>query len=233
MLTFVAILNYNNMVNINDFLIPLNSTDHITDEDYRKIHFSINMLEAISRIVYQSFYVIDYFKKNFLFVSANPLFLCGKTPDEIKQMGFRYYLEHVPENEQKLLVEIKRAGLAFLDNIPVNERMKYMLSFDFHMLNGKRTKLVNQRVTPVLLTAKGDIWLALCIISLSSQNKPGNIEIMHVGQSVFWKYSLKEHAWRENTDMILTDREKEILLLSAQGFTTKKWQKSSVCLWIP
>ena len=49
--------------------------------------FCINMLVQrlahVALALSLSIYIIDYFRKNFLFVSDNPLFLCGHSADEV------------------------------------------------------------------------------------------------------------------------------------------------------
>jgi hypothetical protein len=87
----------------------------------------IHTVEAFARVTYQSVYLIDYYKQEFLYVSDNPLFLCGHTAKEVKELGYSFYSKHVPEEEQKMLVE---------------------LSNHFHLNSGARSKLVNQQLTP-------------------------------------------------------------------------------------
>ena len=45
------------------------------------------MVEAFARVTYQSVYLIDYYRQEILYVSDNPLFLCGHTAKEVKELG--------------------------------------------------------------------------------------------------------------------------------------------------
>jgi hypothetical protein len=188
------------MIKINDFFIPQNLVEGIKDEDYQIVDILIKTHEAIARMTYKSLYIIDYFKKNFLYVSRNPLFLCGNTADKVKDMGYCYYLENVPEEEHPLLKEINRAGFDFLNKVSHEDRYNYSISFDFHVMKGKRKTLISHKITPLLLTEEGKVWLAICVVSLSSHRKSGNIEMKKAGQTVFWKYSLENHQWSENAE---------------------------------
>lgn len=85
------------MANEEDYFIAANSVGAINEEQYKKLDVLIHTTEAISRSLYQSVYLIDYYKKGFLYVSENPLFLCGHTAKEMKEMGYAFYSEHVPE----------------------------------------------------------------------------------------------------------------------------------------
>jgi len=57
------------------------------------------------------------------------------------------------------------------------------------------------------------------VVSLSSHSAPGNIIFRKLNQTAFWEYSLKSHHWKENAGVILSEREKEVLSLSAQGYS--------------
>lgn len=207
------------MTQIEDFFISSNSVYNITEEAYKEIDILISTFDAISRTTYQSLYIIDYYKKNFLYVSSNPLFLCGHTAETVKELGYMFYINQVPQEEQSMLAEVNKAGFDFYDQLPVNERIHYTISYDFHISLGKKKTLINHKLTPILLTKDGRIWLAACVVSLSSHNIPGHIELRKNGHTVFWEYSLEGHRWKENKGITLSEKEKDILSLSAQGYT--------------
>lgn len=207
------------MVTVKDFFLPTNSVNNIPDDEYQKINVLINTFEAISRTTYQSLYVIDYFKKNFLYVSNNPLFLCGYTAEEVRDMGYLFYIRNVPPEEQEMLLMLNKAGFDFFNKVPIEERLNYTISYDFHLLNGKKKTLINHKLTSILLTKEGRTWLAACVVSLSSHSEPGHVEIRKANQTSYWKYSLESHHWDEDPGIILSDKEKDILSLSAQGYT--------------
>lgn len=207
---------------VDEFFIPENDLDYVTDDSYRQVASLISLQEANARVIYNSTYIIDYYRKNFLYVSENPIFLCGRHPKEVKEMGYAFYFEHVPENEIPMLLEINRAGFAFFNNTPVENRLKLSISYDFHLLNGKNRILVNHKLTPVMLAKNGHIWLALCTVSLSSHKQPGQIEARISGENGYLTYSTDSHTWERKDGIMLTDREKDILLLSGQGYTVEE-----------
>lgn len=219
------------MTHIEDFFITANSVYNISEEEYQQKELLIKSFEAISRSTYQSIYIIDYYKKNFLYVAENPLFLCGHTSEEIKKLGFMFYINHVPLQEQKMLTEINKVGFKFFLETPIKERNICTISYDFHIINGKKQILINQKVTPLMLTKDGRIWLALCIVSLSSHNTAGHIELRKQGMTRYWQYSLENHHWIEDKGITLSEKEKDILLLSAQGFTMNE-MANKLCIAI-
>ena len=204
---------------IDDFFIQENRVEGISENDYKQAGFVVNSLKAISRMTFKSIYIVDYYKKNFLYVSDNPLFLCGFQPDEVKEMGYTFYTNQVPPEELTMLLEINRAGFEFYSKTPIEERMNLCISYDFHVSDRGNVKLFNHKLTPVVLAGNGNIWLAACIVSLSSNTKAGNVEAHIHGKPYYWLYSLDKHQWEQNEKMRLNSREKEILLLSTQGLS--------------
>lgn len=98
------------MAKVEDFFINLNAVENAPDYSSGILTMLIRSVEAFARVTYQSVYLIDYYKQDFLYVAENPLFLCGHTAEEVKEMGYSFYLQHVPEEEQKMLVEVNHSG---------------------------------------------------------------------------------------------------------------------------
>lgn len=210
------------MIHLDDFFISSNTLNYISEEEYQKIDILIKAIDSISRTSYQSFYIIDYYRRDFLYVSDNTLFLCGLSPEEVKKQGYMFYLNHVPEDEQSMLSEINQAGFIFFSKLPIEERLDYTIYYNFNLLNNKKKKLINHKLTPIILDKEGKIWLAACVVSLSHIEGQGHIIIRKKGKVNYWEYNLKSHIWKEKEGISLTEKEKDILLLSAQGYTMKE-----------
>lgn len=202
-----------------DFFIPDNEIRFPEELDYSRVDEYIRSAEAFSRSSYQSVYIIDYFRQNFLYVSPNPMFLCGMTPDEVCQLGYRFYSDHVPEDEQQLLLTINKAGFSFYDKIPVTERKDWYISYDFHIINDGHRILINHKLTPLALTSDGRIWLALCAVSAATHTEAGHIEMHRTGSPEYFEYNPQSCRWNKHQIPTLTDGEKSVLTLSIQGYT--------------
>jgi DNA-binding CsgD family transcriptional regulator len=209
------------MKTIDDFFADVNKISSVTEDDYRNVAHLITALEAVARMTYQSLYVVDYYARKFLYVSDNPLFLCGCAPEAVREAGYGFYLQHVPEREHDMLLEINRAGFEFCARVPVEDRTKYTISYNFHILNDRRETLINHKLTPLALSGDGAVWLAACTVSLSSRRDKGHVEARKTGAADCWNYSLERHRWERADSISLSDREKDILLLSAQGCTMR------------
>ena len=69
------------------------------------------------------------------------------------------------------------------------------------------------------LTNDGKIWKAICIVSLSNEQRSGNIKIFKKGDNKIFKYDLEGDFWKSEEKIELSDREKEVLSYSIRGFT--------------
>jgi DNA-binding CsgD family transcriptional regulator len=205
---------------IDEFFLSKNDSENISEDDYKRITPPlIAAFEAISRHIFQSIYIIDFYRKNFLYVSGNPFSLCGLPPAEVKDMGLTFYVNYVPENVLNMQLEFHRARHAFLSRTPLEDRLKLTFSSDFHIQNGNTTVLINHKLTPIALFDSGNVWLACCSVSLSSWPDAGHLEVHMAGKKEYWTYSLQSHEWEQKSLAVLKDREKDILLLSARGLT--------------
>ena len=207
------------MARVEDFFFDENSVSGLNDERYSHVDMLKRAIDAMANATYQSIYVIDYFKREFLHVASNPLFLGGHTAEQMKKMGYQFYIDHVPKDEQEMLLEINTAGFKKFNDIPLEERDGYFISYDFHIVDGENRFLINHKMTPFALADDGRLWLAMCVVSLSSYSEPGHIEMRKKGAPTYWEYSLDHHLWITRDTVVLRPQERQVLILSAQGLT--------------
>lgn len=208
------------MANINSFFSFNNTVGDLTDKDIHQTTNYLEVIEAFARTTYQSIYVIDYETRGFEYVSENPLFLCGKSAKEVTTMGYNFYFTYVPENDLDLLVKINTIGFDFYEQIPLEERKSYSISYDFHLKNDEgKVILINQKLTPLFLTESGKVWKAICFVSLSTQQESGNITITKKDGSEKIIYDLATDCWKTLPKIELSEREKEILQYSIRGYS--------------
>lgn len=201
------------------FFTSSNKPEGVTSDDYVRASYYVEAIKSIVQIAYESVYVIDYNAQNFLYVSPNPLFLCGLTPEEVMKLGYGFYMTHVPEKEVKMLLRINAVGFQFFNRQPKEERHLFSISYDFHILNNGESVLINHKLTPLAMDRNGHMWLGVCYVSISNNDSAGNIQVRKAGQSSYWSYEPTIDRWIEKGGIKLTDREKEVLMLSARGLT--------------
>jgi DNA-binding CsgD family transcriptional regulator len=208
------------MQRIADFFSYQNTVREISSADLHQTFNYLEPIKAFARTTNKCVFIIDYQKKGFDYVSDHPLFLCGHSGEEVEKLGYEFYLQYVLKEDLELLLSANNAGFDFYDKLPLPDRKKHVISYDFRLKN-KENKIifVHQELTPLFLTAEGKIWKALCIVSLAIANRPGNIQIYKEGDNKVFKYHLEEKFWSTTLKIELTERELEILRLSARGFT--------------
>lgn len=192
----------------------VSETDQLQQSDY------LEAVKSFARLTYESVYVINYENMSFEYVSENPLFLCGYSPEEVLNMGYDFYFKHVPEEELGLLEQINEAGFDFFEKLPAETKKEYSITYDFHLThkNGK-TILINHKLTPLFLTKDHKMWKAMCIVSMAHHSHPGNVFIKRQGSDEIRELDLETSTWRKMTKPSLSEREIEVLRLYAQGLT--------------
>lgn len=204
----------------NTNLLNKNRLSAITDANNSLLDGYLQVVEAFSKLTYQSVYVIDYTEMKFEYVSPNPLFLCGYTVEEVMGLGYDFYFKTVPESDLKLLDLINEAGFDFFDRQPADDKKLFSITYDFHLThkNGKSV-LINHKLTPLFLTEEGKMWKAICLVSISHNQMPGNVAIHKEGSDAVWYLNLEQRVWQKSLKPKLTERELEVLRLYAQGLT--------------
>lgn len=209
-------------IKVRDFFTPIHFDEDFGNEDYIGLQPYIQFAQSLSELTYQSIYLVDYYRKCFLYVSDNSLFLCGKSSKEIMEDGYLFYFKHVPEKDLKMLLQINEAWFSFFNDLPVEDRNKYSITYDFHLMQPKgKPLLVNHKLKPLVLDKNSNPWIALCIVSVSSQTEAGHIKFQSSALKKIFELDMKENKWQEAKRSKLTHREKEILRYSGQGFTMK------------
>lgn len=93
------------MTDIKDFFTRSKETHNAPTYDPKVLSTLIFSVDAFARMTYQSIYLIDYYKNDFLYVSDNPLFLCGHTAMEVKDMGYSFFSSTCLRTNKKCLLD--------------------------------------------------------------------------------------------------------------------------------
>lgn len=208
------------MKNFNDFFPQEQLATEISKKDLEQLINYNQLLEAFSRITHNSMYVIDFHTKSFEYVSSNPLFLCGYTPQEVQKLGVEFYFNVTKPEDIALLHIINQAGMAFFKPIPIHERTLYSMSYDYHIMTAQKMPLlIHHKITPLFITEEGKFWKSMCIVSRSTHKKAGNIQIFKKETNETWKFNIKTHKWILTKKIKLHTTEIHILNYYASGLS--------------
>lgn len=208
---------------ITDFFKPIHAIEGIDEVDYDSLRHYVMSLEAISRMIDLSFYIIDYKKREFVYVSDHPLFLAGYEREKVRQMGYDFFGLVVPEDDLKLLLEINEKGFGFYYALPPERRPKGYISYDFRIRhkNGGII-LINHKLTPVILNKEGNLWISLCLVTLSTARKSGNMHILMQDEEVKYNYNFKTGKFIPQKSKSLSASEKQVVQYLSLGYSTQE-----------
>lgn len=202
------------------FFNPLTLKSSPSNSDSRVAEWHLQAADAFARTIRQSVYIIDYYQKGFLYVSDNPLFLCGEKSKNVLKMGFEFYKKKVPASDLVLMQQIYEASFNFYYKLPTSDRLNYTVSFDYNLEQTTgRFVLVNQKATPLALDKYDNIWLALCLVTHSSNKKAGNVFITKKGSNKTFEYNPSTKEWVAQKRIKLTRQEICVLTLATRGYT--------------
>lgn len=206
------------------FQLPVEVRPQVEESDYQFLQPYIDSFKSLAQVTYQSVYIIDYYRMNFLYVSDNPLFLCGESVEDVQQEGYGFYFKHVPDSDLLFLQQVNRAGFDFFQNIPVPDRCKYSISYNFHLYveNSRNKILINHQITPLKLDVNGNIWLALCFVSLPPSAEVGVAYIHSFNPEKQWLFKPQWGCWKQVPVVTLSSNEKDVIRLSFQGLSVKE-----------
>lgn len=207
---------------INDFFRPIDPIEGISEADYKSLSHYIGSLEAISRMIDLSYYIIDYKKREFLHVSNHPLFLAGYEREEVRVMGYDFFTKVVPTEELDMLLEINEKGFNFYYNLPPERRLKGFISYDFRIKNKNNSLiLINHKLTPLILNNEGNLWISLCLVTLSTTKKPGNMYILMQDEKVKYNYNFRTKKFLPAKSKQLSQIENNVIQYLSLGNSTK------------
>ena len=170
-----------------------------------------------------SYYIIDYKKQGFVYVSGHPLFLAGYGREQVEKLGYDFFAKVVPEEDLRMLLEINEKGFEFYYNLPQERRPKGYVSYDFRIKNQNGSIiLINHKLTPLILNKEGNLWISLCLVTLSSDKESGNFYIQMQDEGVKYKYDFRTKQFLQVKSKSLTPNENKIIQLLALGHSTEK-----------
>lgn len=178
--------------------------------------------QVIARLSGQSIYVMDCCCLKFLFVSDNPLFLCGYTPRNVVRMSFLFYKKIVHPDDRDMIMNISIEALKVFSQYPKDECIRLVMSYNFRITNpfNGQTTMIDHSFIPMYFTSDGKISTGICLVRPSTEILSGHAFIKKDGITPLYTYT-GDDGWitvKNKITVTLTEREKEILRVTIQGY---------------
>lgn len=173
-------------------------------------------------------YLVDYSSGQYLTMSRAVKMLLGYEPENFTENGLAFTVENYHRADLRVFNEqIFPDRLSFLKKIPPAEHVNYIFSYNYRVRN-KEKKYTNilQRNCFIRSDEKGNPLLSLGMVVNVDHFKNENPVIQVIdklgspGEASETVY--KKAFYLHEEDKLFTAREKEVLLWTADGFTSKE-----------
>lgn len=207
--------------NIDPELLKQIQVTGITEADYERALKHIEAIKTIESLFFQDFIIYDYFKMEPYFISSHAM--------EFFETTNILYTDNI-SNEAKIMNNnmawnLVRENQNFIKQISPEERKNFVFAYTIpEKLNGIETML-NFKTKMLEAAPDGRIWLELGILTLFPFNEPQKLMAQHITTKDIMEFDLTLNQWMKTSKMTITDLERSILRLSAQGMSVKDISK--------
>ena len=183
----------------------------IGDESDDRLLFGIRELASMSA---EAVYVMDFYKRNFRFVSNHPLFLCGSSVEEVLLQGYSHFQKVIHPKELPLFMEVQAAILQRLHGMKDLGDIAYF-SFAVRIKNRSKYMMGFHKLKPLFVD--GQVRFGVCLLSSSALKRAGNLRLHYHNGVDVEEYFPSVKEWRKTAMPLLTKREEEVIRLTKRG----------------
>lgn len=191
----------------------------ITAEDYEQIKPKIEMLKCLAEIENSIYAVFDLHKNQYLLQSKEQQEIFGVNTGDNSTIDIHTHYQRIHPDDRAFVLETDNMLIRFFSEMPFNEKKNYKLVYDFRTENtdGIYVRHVHQSI-PFAPDKNGRTWLTLVIthpISERPANEKPQRRLVNIKTG---KLHLFNEIDGHSSGIVLTNREREILLLISRGY---------------
>lgn len=193
----------------------------VSEEDYSCIPEIISTIQKTENLVPHAFILLDYFKREVIYVSNKPNILAGYKPIEFienfqtiskgifSQQKFEILYETIVQIYRKLSFE-DRKSLLWEQTIVAQNK------------GGRSHSIIDLKMQHLKLSSTGDLWLGLISLSASSRNK-GTLHlaptVTNLKTGEVFSFTSALDAMINKEPIQLSESEKQLLLFASNGYS--------------
>lgn len=184
------------------------------------LHNNLNLINAFSRLTFQIFLVIDPHKDEIAFVSQKfyDVFYCWESEKYSGRIGLKkFFANFATEESLKSFNEVYSSLTDFFREHSKEAKLDYIFECGLIRKFNASQLCFSLTLTPFPVT-DGETYY-LCVMSVPTATKLRVPKIWLANTYTAYYYNFKAHKWNAYCFKPLTFAEKNILTLSAQGFT--------------
>ncbi len=192
----------------------------VTDEDYERIMPKIEMIKRLAEIESSIYAVFDMHKHNYLLQSKEQLEIFGFDKYQRQSIDLEMHYERIHPDDLAFVLETDNMLYQFLSGMSsFNEKKDYKLVYDFRTKNtdGFYVRHIHQSI-PLEQDRNGKTWLTLVISHPNSERAPNEKSQRRLINIKTGELHLFNKTDGKNSGVLLTKREKEVLILVSRGY---------------
>lgn len=206
--------------------------DHelVRQEDIRKLIGGTSEWSILLHHSIPCIYLLDYTTGKYIYFSDNSISAIGIRNEEFREGGVEYTIAKYHPQDLKIFNEVIFPDrLRLMETIPPEEHKQYVFSYNYRFFNDKgRSPNVLQRNTFIKSDEKGRPLLSLGMVINVEHFKTPNTAVQLVEKIDPLdplkpvETVMKRTYFLNEEDTILSEREKELLRLMADGLSSKQ-----------
>lgn len=193
------------------------------DVDYDFWDKQRESIRQMSRITNSCIFTVDVFKGRYDFASENMADIFGYNPAWLKKIEMQGDLleEHFHPDDRAQLIHRQIDHSRFIYSLPFENRNDYSQIFQFRMRNRKQEYInVISRQRVIQKDKNGKAWIVMGIMDIAPDQTPSNTikcTVLNLKTGDTFNPLLLS-----SDELLLSNREKEILLLIQKGLLSKE-----------
>ena len=199
------------------FVLANNRMDFITERDCRRADNMIEAAKTICQVLPRHGYILDFFNDCIAFASDSLGALLGISCREIEEMGYDFYDKYILPQDVEMIEDFRRETCNMFMSHPTLRGELYRLDSHIHLLTPRGYRLFHHTSFPLLWSESGYVMAVTCRLAPSTSKVSGGASLFLPAQNKLYKYTAGQHKWQHTILPTLTQKEKDLVRLSAQG----------------
>ena len=191
----------------------------VTLEERKEANLIIDHLRRFPHITSEYAYIVDLTCNSIVYASKGLCFLCNRTEEELTGRLYKFHRDFFIPTDSKKVEKLRIQGHKLLSSNDKLLEDDFCLRFNFHLVIDGHARLFHYNAVPFLRTQEGNLWMLLCTLSPSSRKDTGYATLHIKGYKQCLEFDFNFCKLIEKEIPSLTKIEKEIISLSAQGYT--------------
>jgi DNA-binding CsgD family transcriptional regulator len=192
----------------------------LEEPDYDLVKPKLDAMKSLLNTVNFGFLIIDYYKKDYAFISIDKILFYEYSNEDIAKIGKSNLISQViPQEELPFLERLQNACIGFINDLPIERRMNCGIYTCHNIMNKNKLIPINMNLTPFILGKHGELWMALATLSLSTKSHEIEAYIEMNDTKERLKFNFKKGCFVSEDYEPLSSKQKEIIMLNSRGYS--------------